>query len=81
MAASKIEIGADVLVVSAKGEHIAAEVIKSNDDGTIDVKFVYRDEEQIITRSPHDETGKRHDSWHFPPAPSAKPAGKPVPAK
>jgi hypothetical protein len=61
--------GEDVMVVTARGEHVPAKIIKRNEDGTIDVEFVYADKETVlITSSPRDDKREKPDSWHFPSA-------------
>jgi hypothetical protein len=66
----------NAFVVTARGERVPAKITKSNEDGTVDVEFVYQggtvDVEFVyqggtvlITKSPRDDDGKKPDSHHF----------------
>ena len=72
MPQEKIDAGTNVLVVTAKGEHVPAKVTKAHEDDLVDLEFTYEEKPVVITRSPRDNNGKRHDSWHV--ATKAKPA-------
>src|SRR5689334_23288605 len=64
--------GDKVHVVKADGTHMDGEVVKTRGKNLIDVKFICgtnkddEPEEQTITSSPLDLTGKKPDTWHFP---------------
>ena len=76
-------VGDAVEVVTARGEHVPAEVIAVRSRGLVDLRLVYLDEEITITSSPYDPGGTMPDSWHrpVPGIVSPDPAAALTPAK
>ncbi len=63
--APKVSKGTKVNVVTAKGEHVAAEVTNVRKENLVDLVFDFNGEEVTITSSPLDPSGTKPDSWHF----------------
>lgn len=58
--------GDTVHVITGRGESVPATVTEVHKDDKVDLELDYNGEHIVITSSPRDDDGKRHDSWHLP---------------
>jgi len=59
-----IQIGDTVHVVTVRGEHPRAQVVKVRGGGVLDLEFEHEGKTMMITSSRIDPTGKKHDCWY-----------------